>query len=138
MSDVQGITFLVFMEDRVLLERCPKKRAVLGVGEWFIPGGKLEPGEDEREALEREIMEELGLTVIIAEALPIIEGSRIPPGPRGLFLMRPYLVHRYSGVVPNRTIDEGVPLLWFDVHDALRSPVPQVRMMVAAAWRERW
>jgi 8-oxo-dGTP diphosphatase len=38
-------------------------------GSWDLPGGKIEFGETPRQALEREIQEELGLTITAARLL---------------------------------------------------------------------
>jgi len=46
---------------QVLLAQRPAGKAYAGY--WEFPGGKLEPGETPREALDRELTEELGLTV---------------------------------------------------------------------------
>jgi 8-oxo-dGTP diphosphatase len=38
-------------------------------GEWDLPGGRPDPGEDHRAALKREVQEEAGLIVEVGEAL---------------------------------------------------------------------
>lgn len=129
---IGGVTWILVRDGSIALERCEKKTRVLGVGEWFIPGGKLEGDETTDEALAREFREEWP-TMTLEEKwpLPIVEGSAVPPGPRGVFLMRPYLV-RAAGDLPSAS-SEGTPLKMVPIPEALTSPVPQVRMMTAAA-----
>ena len=60
-------------EDRILLVRA-------GNGRFYLPGGRIEPGESAPEALAREVAEECGLRVRVSgplgEALqPIMDGS---------------------------------------------------------------
>lgn len=56
---------------RVLVTRRPAG-GVLG-GYWEFPGGKREPGETLKACLVREFTEELGLAVIVGDALPAVE-----------------------------------------------------------------
>ena len=60
-------------EDRILLCRMADDRGVFP-GQWALPGGGVEPGESLRAALEREIREELGATLLGAEPLFFKDG----------------------------------------------------------------
>jgi len=58
---------LVHHEDRYLVARRPADAHVGGF--WEIPGGKREPGEDDRTTLARELHEEVGLELLAARHL---------------------------------------------------------------------
>lgn len=65
-----------------LLCRMPPDRGVFP-GQWGIPGGGIEPGEDAENALRRELREEVGLEVSQVEPLLFTDGlytKRFPDG----------------------------------------------------------
>ncbi|MGB6208229.1 (deoxy)nucleoside triphosphate pyrophosphohydrolase [Mycobacterium sp.] len=57
----------VIAESRVLIAQRLRPPAL--AGRWELPGGKVAPGETEREALARELAEELGVEVAVGERL---------------------------------------------------------------------
>lgn len=59
-----GVGAVVIREGRVLLVR---RGVAPASGLWAIPGGALELGETLREAAEREILEETGITIFAGE-----------------------------------------------------------------------
>lgn len=75
-------------------------------GLWEFPGGKIEPGEAPREALRRELREELGIDVRVGEVLELC--FERGPGP-------------------------AIALVFFAVH--LREDSPQPTAVDVADWR---
>lgn len=70
---IRVVAAAILREGRVLAARRAPGRA--RAGRWELPGGKIEPGETDADALAREIAEELDLTVEVGEALAITEHS---------------------------------------------------------------
>jgi 8-oxo-dGTP diphosphatase len=60
---------VVIEQGRVLLTR--RKAGTHLEGLWELPGGKVHPGEDPREALRRELQEELGIDVTVGEIIDV-------------------------------------------------------------------
>lgn len=87
-------------------------------GRWEFPGGKAEPGESDREALERECREEIGVRVAV--------GERVGPEysiARGAMVVRTYLA----------VIEDGEPQV-LDSHDALAWVQPGTPEARALPW----
>jgi mutator protein MutT len=61
---------VIIAADKILMA----KRLPFGneAGKWEFPGGKVEPGEDLRFCLKRELKEELGITVEAGKVLDIV------------------------------------------------------------------
>jgi 8-oxo-dGTP pyrophosphatase MutT (NUDIX family) len=59
---------VVVHENRVLLQRSKRW------GFWFLPGGRVEHGEDAGTAIERELQEELGVNANTDRLLWLVEG----------------------------------------------------------------
>ncbi len=66
---------VVFRDDRVLLV---KRAQAPAQNQWAVPGGKIMPGENMRDAVKREIFEETGIKVDPGE--PVFVFELIEPG----------------------------------------------------------
>ena len=62
---------------KVLIAKRPDDKHQGGL--WEFPGGKIEPGETQRQALDRELHEELAIDVRTAANRPIVTALRLPP-----------------------------------------------------------
>lgn len=122
---IEAVVFVLVRDGAVLMERCPRKARVHG-GEWFLPGGRIEPIDaTPTHAMMREMREELGCTpAAIAARLRLVDcGTE-----RGPCLMAPFLVEHWHGYVPDCCLDQpDVPLRWVPLAEAMQSPVYAVR-----------
>jgi mutator protein MutT len=96
--------------DRVLLcHRSATRRWYPDV--WDLPGGHVEPGEDPRQSLVRELREELGITAPHPSGPPIRELRT------ATFDMQIWLVDRWTGSPVNAAPDEHDAVAWFETSD---------------------
>ena len=83
-----------------------------GAGLWSIPGGRIEPGEDDDEALVREMLEETSLTVQVGRLL----GQVRRPGLSGAVIeIRDYTATVIGGTL--RPGDDAADACWVAAGD---------------------
>ena len=90
------VAAVIERDGRVLI--CRRKPGGRHALKWEFPGGKVEPGEDPREALARELREELAIEARIDEEMDSYE-VRYGDGPR--ILLRFYRVTEFTGELMN-------------------------------------
>ena len=96
---------LIDADGRVLLAQRPKGKALEGL--WEFPGGKVDAGEAPEDALIRELMEELGITVKADCLAPLTFASHAY---HDFHLLMPlYVCRRWEGFVQPR---DGQALKW--------------------------
>lgn len=100
---------------RVLLsQRRPGKHLA---GSWEFPGGRVEPGESEYSALQRELKEELGITIHAAERWCTLTHRY----PEKTVCLKIYRVTDWSGVASGL---EGQAIEWVPWHAVPERPMP--------------
>jgi 8-oxo-dGTP diphosphatase len=105
------VSAAIVVEDRRVLVTQRKTGTHLA-GAWEFPGGKVEPGEDPREALRRELREELGIDVHVGEIVDVT-------------------FHRYEEA------DKAVLLLFFEAARDAGSADPRALDVAAFRWATR-
>jgi 8-oxo-dGTP diphosphatase len=98
-------------------------------GKWSLPGGRIEPGETDAQALVREMREETGLTVLPGPML----GSVERPGPGGSIID----IRDYAATVTDGTLaagDDAADARWVAVADVPRLPLTSGLADALASW----
>lgn len=88
---------------------CQRKRTVRYPLKWEFPGGKIEPGESAREAVIRELEEELAIAavpdrVLLTHDWTYREGAQ-DPAHEAHFQVTYFLIHQFTGEIQNRTFE---------------------------------
>jgi 8-oxo-dGTP diphosphatase len=100
------VAALIVKDGKILA--CQRTRHQVMPLKWEFPGGKIEEGEQPRDAMRRELHEELGIEAAVGD-----EVSRVvheyPGG--GSVELRFYVVRSYQGEIENRIFKE---IRWVD------------------------
>ncbi|NAZ80919.1 NUDIX domain-containing protein [Kineococcus sp. R8] len=122
----------ILIEDhRVLLAlRSATRRAHPAT--WALPGGHVEPGESEPEALRRELQEELDIDVHDCDGEPTARLRLAPGAPDTALHLSAWQVLTWSGQPSNACPDEHDRLAWFSADELglLRWAHPEHRQML--------
>ncbi|MER5647956.1 NUDIX domain-containing protein [Streptosporangium sp. NPDC002524] len=100
-----------------------------GEGLWSVPGGRVEPGESDPEAVAREVLEETGLTVVPGP----LAGTVDRPGPGGaVYEIRDYLAEVSGGTLAAG--DDAADARWFTPEELPRLPLTPGLLDALAEW----
>ncbi|MGV9774140.1 NUDIX hydrolase [Streptosporangium sp. NPDC003464] len=98
-------------------------------GLWSVPGGRVEPGESDAEAVAREVLEETGLTVTAGR----LAGTVDRPGPGGLvYEIRDYLAEVSGGTLSAG--DDAAEARWFSDEELRRLPLAPGLLEALTGW----
>ena len=99
-------------------------------GLWEFPGGKVESGETVRDALQRELVEELAIHVVASEPMLTITHDYNDKA----VLLDVWWVASFQGEPHGR---EGQPLRWVDVAELKQLPFPAANVPIIAAVEQK-
>ena len=106
-----------------------KRGHVPGAGLWSLPGGRIEPGETDAEALVREMREETGLAV---EAGQLIGTVRRPAQDGGILDIRDYAATVTGGTL--RAGDDAADARWVAVSELEILPITEGLVEALTSW----
>jgi len=118
------VAALIWREGTILI--CQRTRHQPMPLKWEFPGGKIEEGEQPRDALRRELDEELGIAAVIGNEVVRIQHKY--PGGNSVEL-RFFDVREFAGELENRIFRE---IVWVDpktlpAYDFLEADLTLVR-----------
>ena len=122
MSNVVKVAAAIIrQDDKVLIAKRPKDKHKGGY--WEFPGGKIESNETATQALQREILEELAITIELPVAFHKLEFSY----PEKTVELDFYLVESFSGEPQGL---EGQEICWANIDSLSQFKFPEANVPV--------
>jgi 8-oxo-dGTP diphosphatase len=103
------VAALIWKDEKILI--CQRTRHQPMPLKWEFPGGKIEEGEQPRDALRRELDEELGIAAVVGDEVARIQ-HHYPTG--SSIELRFFDVRAYNGEIENRIFKT---ILWANPAD---------------------
>jgi len=115
---IRVVAGVIEQRGRVLI--CQRQKGTIFGGKWEFPGGKMRPSETPRQALERELREELAVASMIRDLLHVVRH-------RYTEISAAVQIHFFSAVV------EGTPrnLAFEQILWASRADLPRYDFLAA-------
>lgn len=123
----------------ILKQQDPQQQVLLALrsskqhqgGKWEFPGGKVEQAETVQAALQRELKEELAITVTDAEPFMLLNYSY----PERQVKLDIWLVTGFSGEPAGL---EGQPLQWVNISDLANITFPDANQPIVELLQQRF
>lgn len=113
-------------QNQVLIVQRPLNKELGGY--WEFPGGKIEPGEAPKKALQRELKEELNIDVSAEDLASLTSFTHQLHHKNITFSF--YILKKWQGEI---TLLEGQPgLLWIDPHQLTQFQMPEPNIHVCS------
>lgn len=116
-----GVGALIFNDQYQLLLTKRGPKAKNEVGKWEIPGGGVEFGESLKEAVVREIKEELGITIQVVELLQVAD--HIIPDEKQHWISPTFICKIISGQPSILEPEKCDQIGWFSLQEAQKLPL---------------
>lgn len=116
-----GMGALVFNDEGKLLLTKRGKKAKNERGKWEIPGGALEFGETFKEGLQREIKEELDITIEVGEILQLCD--HMIPEEKQHWVSPTFFCTIVSGTPTILEPEKCDEIGWFTIEEASKLPL---------------
>ena len=100
-------------KEKIILVQAPN-------GAWFLPGGKIEDGEDHLTALKRELIEELGFTAQIGEYLGQADEYFYSRHRDTHFYNPAYIYETISFTAIQKPVEDFNNLAWYPIEEAIK------------------